>query len=121
MILRLDHAVLGGGRPFFLTGPCVLENRQLAFDIAGQLKDVFAERELPFVFKASYDKANRSSLASGRGPGMEEGLGWLQDIRSELEIGSPGPAAEGAGEAEDTGASPTVGDASPAPASHELH
>jgi len=77
---------LGGASLFFLAGPCVLENRDLAFQIAGSLKDLFADRDLPFVFKASFDKANRSSLDGGRGAGMEQGLEWLAAIRSELDI-----------------------------------
>jgi len=77
---------LGDGRLFFIAGPCVLESRALAFDIAGALKDLFGARGVPFVFKASYDKANRSSLGGGRGVGAEEGLGWLADIRAELGV-----------------------------------
>ncbi|MEZ6004953.1 MAG: 3-deoxy-8-phosphooctulonate synthase [Planctomycetota bacterium] len=77
---------LAGEPLFFLCGPCVLENRELAFEIAGTLRDLMRARNLPFVFKASYDKANRSSLSAGRGVGMEQGLGWLADIRRELEI-----------------------------------
>ncbi len=76
----------GDERLFFISGPCVLENRELAFEIAGRLKDIFAARNLPFTLKASFDKANRSSLAGGRGSGMETGLQWLADIRKELEI-----------------------------------
>jgi 2-dehydro-3-deoxyphosphooctonate aldolase (KDO 8-P synthase) len=77
---------LGDGRLFFIAGPCVLESRALAFDIAGALKDLFSSRGVPFVFKASYDKANRSSLAGGRGVGADEGLSWLADIRAELGV-----------------------------------
>ncbi|MEZ6015257.1 MAG: 3-deoxy-8-phosphooctulonate synthase [Planctomycetota bacterium] len=77
---------LGDGRLFFIAGPCVLENRALAFEIAGTLKDLFAACGAPFVFKASYDKANRSSLGGGRGVGVEEGLGWLAEIRAELGV-----------------------------------
>ena len=71
---------LGRGPLFFLAGPCVLQSRQLTADIAGALRDMMADRGLPFVFKASFDKANRSSLAGGRGPGMDEGLGWLAEV-----------------------------------------
>lgn len=77
---------LGEGNLFFLSGPCVLEERQKTLDIAGQLKEVMEERDLPFVFKASFDKANRSSLGGGRGPGAEEGLGWLGDVRKEIGV-----------------------------------
>lgn len=77
----------GGDRLFFLAGPCVLEERQKAMDIAGAVRDAMSERDLPFVFKASFDKANRSSLTGGRGPGIEEGLSWLADVKKELGVG----------------------------------
>lgn len=77
---------IGNGPLFFLAGPCVLQSRQLALDIAGTLRDLMAERGLPFVFKASFDKANRSSIGGGRGPGMEEGLRWLSEIRTEVGV-----------------------------------
>ncbi len=84
--VRLGEHSLGDDKLFFLCGPCVLETRELAFEIAGRLKELFAARDLPFVFKASFDKANRSSLGGGRGIGMEKGLSWLADIKKELEI-----------------------------------
>jgi len=77
---------LGASSLFFIAGPCVLESKELAFQIAGTLKDLFASRDLPFIFKASFDKANRSSLEGGRGVGMDQGLEWLSSIRSELDI-----------------------------------
>ena len=77
----------GGESLFFLTGPCVLEERQKTIDIAGAVKDQMAARNLPFVFKASFDKANRSSLSGGRGPGLETGLKWLADVKKELGVG----------------------------------
>lgn len=77
---------IGNGPLFFLAGPCVLQSRQLALDIAGTLRDLMAERGLPFIFKASFDKANRSSIGGGRGPGMEEGLQWLSEIRTEVGV-----------------------------------
>ena len=83
---ELRGRVLGPDRPFFLAGPCVLESRQLAFDIAGRLADLSRELEVTIVFKASFDKANRSSLAGGRGVGMEQGLEWLAAIRAELDL-----------------------------------
>ena len=83
---EIQGRTFGDDRLFFITGPCVLESRQLAFDIAGRLKEIFAARDLSFTFKASFDKANRSSLAGGRGIGQETGLQWLADIRKELEI-----------------------------------
>jgi len=77
---------LGAESLFFVAGPCVLETRELAFDVAGTLQELFAARDLPFVFKASFDKANRSSLQGGRGVGMEQGLEWLAAIGSELDL-----------------------------------
>ena len=77
---------LGGERLFFLAGPCVLETRELTLSIAGRLAELFGERDLPFVFKASFDKANRSSLASGRGPGLGTGLEWLAEVRERLRV-----------------------------------
>ena len=78
--------VLGGERLFFIAGPCVLESRQLTYDIAGRLRELFVERDVNFVFKASFDKANRSSLGGGRGVGLESGLGWLSAVRDDLDI-----------------------------------
>jgi len=78
--------ILGGERLFFIAGPCVLESRQLTYDIAGRLRELFVERDVNFVFKASFDKANRSSLGGGRGVGLETGLGWLSAVRDDLDI-----------------------------------
>jgi 2-dehydro-3-deoxyphosphooctonate aldolase (KDO 8-P synthase) len=78
---------VGLDRPFFLiAGPCVVESRQLQMDVAGELKAICADLGIPFIFKSSYDKANRSSHQSFRGPGMEEGLRVLADVRRHVEI-----------------------------------
>jgi len=77
---------LGRGPLFFLAGPCVLQSRQLTADIAGTLRDMMKARGLPFIFKASFDKANRSSLTGGRGPGMDEGLEWLAEVKREVGV-----------------------------------
>jgi len=78
---------VGLDRPFFLiAGPCVVESRQLQFDVAGELKTICADLEIPFIFKSSYDKANRSSHASYRGPGMDEGLRILADVKRHVEV-----------------------------------
>ncbi|TDJ73280.1 MAG: 3-deoxy-8-phosphooctulonate synthase [Planctomycetota bacterium] len=77
---------LRGEKPFFISGPCVLETRELAFEIAGRLAELFADRGATFIFKASFDKANRSSLDSGRGVGLELGLEWLADIKASLGV-----------------------------------
>tara|TARA_R110002126_G_scaffold211259_3_gene357827 strand:+ start:9318 stop:10148 length:831 start_codon:yes stop_codon:yes gene_type:complete len=85
-VIQIDGRPLVGKRPFVLAGPCVLESRELAFEIAGTLRDLMAARDCTYIFKASFDKANRSSLGGGRGIGMEQGLQWLSDIRSELNV-----------------------------------
>ncbi len=71
---------------FLLAGPCVVESRDLVFEIAGQLIEITRALGIPFVFKASYDKANRSSGRSFRGPGMDRGLAILSDVRRELGV-----------------------------------
>jgi len=77
----------GGGTPLFLiAGPCVIESEEQAFSLAGQIKAICAKIGLPFIFKASYDKANRSSLRSFRGPGLEKGLAILKRIKLELRV-----------------------------------
>jgi 2-dehydro-3-deoxyphosphooctonate aldolase (KDO 8-P synthase) len=77
----------GIDRPLFLiAGPCVIESEALAIDTAGQLKEITAELGVPFIFKSSYDKANRSSYMSFRGPGMEEGLRILQQVREQVGV-----------------------------------
>jgi len=78
---------VGLEHPFFLiAGPCVVESRQLQMDVAGELKQICADLGIPFIFKSSYDKANRSSHASFRGPGMEEGLRILDDVRRHVAV-----------------------------------
>jgi 2-dehydro-3-deoxyphosphooctonate aldolase (KDO 8-P synthase) len=71
---------------FLIAGPCVIESREHAFFMASELKKITETRGIPFVFKASYDKANRTSIKSFRGVGMAEGLRILGDIRKELQI-----------------------------------
>lgn len=78
---------VGLDRPLFLiAGPCVIESEQLALDTAGELKRLTAELEIPFVFKSSFDKANRSSVSSFRGLGVEEGLRILELVRREIGV-----------------------------------
>jgi len=80
--VRLAGAEIGPDRPLFLiAGPCVVESPQLTLDVAGALKEITGALGIPFVFKASYDKANRSSRKSFRGPGMEQGLKVLADVK----------------------------------------
>lgn len=78
--IELAGRTLGGERLFLIAGPCVLQTLELTLEIAGELRELCAAREVPVVFKASFDKANRSSLGSGRGPGMETGLEWLGEV-----------------------------------------
>ena len=78
---------VGLDKPFFLiAGPCVVESEQLQVDVAGQLKEMTAALNIPFVFKSSYDKANRSSGKSFRGPGMDEGLRVLAEVKKQLSV-----------------------------------
>jgi len=78
---------IGRPKPFVLiSGPCVIEDAQTTFDIACELKKLTQRLNIPFIFKASYDKANRTSIDSFRGPGIEKGLEVLSSIRNELEI-----------------------------------
>jgi 2-dehydro-3-deoxyphosphooctonate aldolase (KDO 8-P synthase) len=80
--VKLAGAEIGPDRPLFLiAGPCVVESPQLTLDIAGTLKEIAGALGVPFVFKASYDKANRSSRSSFRGPGIEQGLKVLSEVR----------------------------------------
>src|SRR3990167_10291494 len=71
-------------RFFLIAGPCVIESEQLQLDVAGQLKEITASLGIPFIFKSSYDKANRSSGTSFRGPGMARGLEILAKVKKYL-------------------------------------
>jgi 2-dehydro-3-deoxyphosphooctonate aldolase (KDO 8-P synthase) len=73
-------------RPLLIAGPCVMESQGLTEEIAGRLMEISRDRGVPLVFKASFDKANRTSGSSYRGPGMEDGLKWLDQIRSRLRL-----------------------------------
>ncbi|MCA6217675.1 3-deoxy-8-phosphooctulonate synthase [Ideonella sp. B7] len=85
--MQLCGFEVGLDKPFFLiAGPCVIESEQLQMDVAGQLKEITATLGIPFIFKSSYDKANRSSGSSPRGPGMEKGLKILAKVRKELGV-----------------------------------
>jgi 2-dehydro-3-deoxyphosphooctonate aldolase (KDO 8-P synthase) len=78
---------VGPGKPFLLiAGPCVLESEELARQVAGQLKEIAQRLAISFVFKSSFDKANRTSLDSYRGPGMQEGLKVLDSIRHDYQV-----------------------------------
>ena len=71
---------------FLIAGPCVVESMQLQLDVAGRLKEMCAALAIPFIFKSSYDKANRSSAASFRGPGMAEGLHVLSEVKRQIGV-----------------------------------
>ena len=78
--MKLCGFDVGLDRPLFLiAGPCVIESRQMAMDTAGMLKDICSELKINFIYKSSFDKANRSSGKSFRGPGMDEGLNILEE------------------------------------------
>jgi 2-dehydro-3-deoxyphosphooctonate aldolase (KDO 8-P synthase) len=85
--MKLCGFDVGLDQPFFLiAGTCVIESRQMAFDTAGALKEMTAALGIPFIYKSSFDKANRSSGTSYRGPGMDKGLEILGDLKRELGV-----------------------------------
>jgi len=85
--VKLCGFEVGLERPFFLiAGPCVIESEQLALDSAGRLKEITRTLGIPFIYKSSFDKANRSSAASFRGLGMEQGLEILAKVRREIGV-----------------------------------
>ena len=78
---------VGSDRPIFLiAGTCVIESEALTLEVAGTLKDICASLDVPFVYKSSFDKANRSSRTGFRGPGMEEGLRILGEVRRQIGV-----------------------------------
>ncbi|MBS0192116.1 MAG: 3-deoxy-8-phosphooctulonate synthase [Phycisphaerales bacterium] len=89
---RLCHAgpiAIGPGRPLaIIAGPCVIESRQMGLEIGTAVRDACRAAGLSYIFKASFDKANRSSVASPRGPGLERGLEWISSIARELGVPS---------------------------------
>lgn len=85
--MKLAGFEVGLDHPFFLiAGPCVIESRDMAFETAGALKEITQALGIPFIYKSSFDKANRSSGQSYRGPGMEQGLAILADVKSALNV-----------------------------------
>ena len=85
--MKLCGFEIGVDRPFFLiAGPCVVESEQLQMDVAGALKEMTRSLGIPFIFKSSYDKANRSSGTTFRGPGMQRGLEILAKVKRELGV-----------------------------------
>ncbi len=105
--LQLGDIAIGGGSPFVLiAGPCVIESEAHALDLAGRLVDIARRTRVPFIFKASYDKANRTSGRSFRGPGLDEGLRVLAEVKARFhlpiltDIHEPSHAAAAAGVAD---------------------
>ena len=85
--MRLCGFEAGLNHPFFLiAGPCVVESRQLALDTAGELKEITASLGIPFIYKSSFDKANRSSGKSFRGPGIDAGLKILAEVKAQIGV-----------------------------------
>lgn len=85
--VHIGGFTIGGGSPFVLiAGPCVIENENMAMDIASALKEITSGYGIGFIFKASYDKANRTSIDSFRGPGLSKGLDILSRIRSRFDV-----------------------------------
>lgn len=83
----IKNVPVGGNNPLVLiAGPCVIEGLDITLDIASALKEITASLSIPYIFKSSYDKANRSSLSSYRGPGLEKGLEVLQEVKKKLDI-----------------------------------
>ncbi len=85
--MKLCGYDVGIDRPFFLiAGPCVIESEQFALDTAGQLKEITAQLNIPFIYKSSFDKANRTSVHSYRGPGFEAGLRILDSVKRQMGV-----------------------------------
>ncbi len=86
-IVKVNNVTFGGGAPFVLiAGPCVIEDRRSTIKIAGDLVKLTKRLGIPYIFKASYDKANRTSIDSFRGPGLEEGLDILSEIKERFGV-----------------------------------
>ncbi|EKD21859.1 MAG: hypothetical protein ACD_87C00299G0001, partial [uncultured bacterium] len=85
--IRVGRLEIGGGSPLALiAGPCVIESEEKTMEIAGYLKDLTGKLGIPFIFKASYDKANRTSRDGYRGPGLTRGLAILKKVREAFDI-----------------------------------
>jgi 2-dehydro-3-deoxyphosphooctonate aldolase (KDO 8-P synthase) len=85
--VHIGEIPIGGGAPLVLiAGPCVIEGEEFTLSLATSLKKVSREHGIPLIFKASYDKANRTSISSARGPGLEEGLRILQRVKDEVDL-----------------------------------
>ena len=86
-VVNVGSLQIGGGRRFaFIAGPCVIESRDHALRHAGALREVTARAGVPFIYKSSYDKANRTSVSAKRGPGIDEGLKILAEVKREIGV-----------------------------------
>ena len=86
-IVNVRNLAIGQRQPLaFIAGPCVIESHESCLKLAEKLKTIFQSKKVPFIFKASYDKANRTSVSSYRGPGVKEGIKILADIKKRLEL-----------------------------------
>lgn len=86
-MVNVRNYSIGRGQPLvFIAGPCVIESHDNCLKLAEKLKNIFLAKRIPFIFKASYDKANRTSVNSYRGPGMKEGIKILADIKNRLDL-----------------------------------
>jgi len=86
-VVKIANFAVGRGQPLFLVaGPCVIESRDLCLRVAEAMKETCARLGIPYIFKASYDKANRTSARSFRGPGLEKGLRILEEVRRRLDV-----------------------------------
>src|ERR1700687_5380413 len=83
---QIDNVRVGGGDLFLIAGPCVIESEDHALRVSEIIKGVVLSLNFPFIFKASYDKANRTSIRSFRGPGLKEGLRILKKIKDQLQL-----------------------------------
>ena len=85
--MKLTHFEVGNNRPIFLiAGTCVVESEAMSIDTAGTLKEICGGLGIPLIYKSSFDKANRSSAGSFRGPGMDEGLRILAEVKKQLQL-----------------------------------
>jgi 2-dehydro-3-deoxyphosphooctonate aldolase (KDO 8-P synthase) len=86
-LCNVGNVTVGHGRPLaIIAGPCVLESHELGLSVGKAMREACQNAGLPYIFKASFDKANRSSIRSARGPGIEQGLEWMRSIKSQLGV-----------------------------------
>jgi len=87
-VVKIGNVNMGGGSPLVLVaGPCVIESRRMALYLAGAIKKLTDRLQISYIFKASYDKANRTSIKSFRGPGLQEGLSILKEVKDKVGVG----------------------------------